>query len=360
MPSKNTVNIIHLGPGKVGKTFLKILIKNREHIENTYRISLRVTGIFSSEMEITESNGLSSSSLNKIIQGKEILQRASKPSNVHALMTSGIPFILIDTTSSDKTAEIILSALKKGGFAVLSNKRPLCLSFDIYNNFLKSGAQRLFFETTVGAGLPVIETLKSLIETGDVIIELNGCLSGTLGFIFSQIENGMTFSESILLAKKMGYTESDPREDLKGMDVARKLLILSRLTGMPKEITDINLQALYPEKMNSLTLDNFINKIGVYDRFYQEKMTRIKKSGKTIRFIARIKGNKLSASLTIVKKSSDLGSLQGPDNLVMIKTKRYFHHPLIIKGPGAGLEVTAAGVLADILKIIKIIKGGIS
>ena len=335
-------------------------MKNIEHIENTYRISLKVTGVFSSEREITDSNGLALSSLKKIIQGKKILRRATKPSNVHMLMNSGRPFILIDTTSSDNTAELILSALKKGGFAVLSNKRPLCLNFDIYNNFLKSGAQRLFFETTVGAGLPVIETLKSLIETGDEIIELNGCLSGTLGFIFSQIESGMTFSGSILSAKKMGYTESDPREDLKGSDVARKLLILSRLTGMHKEITDINLQALYPEKMNALTVDNFIKEISIYDRIYKGKMTEAKKSGKTIRFIARIKGNKLSANLTMVKKSGDLGSLQGPDNLIVIRTKRYFHHPLIIKGPGAGLEVTAAGVLSDILKIIKIIKGGIS
>ena len=129
---------------------------------------------------------------------------------------------------------------------------------------------------------------------------------------------------------------------------------------MHKEITDINLQALYPEKMNALTVDNFIKEISIYDRIYKGKMTEAKKSGKTIRFIARIKGNKLSANLTMVKKSGDLGSLQGPDNLIVIRTKRYFHHPLIIKGPGAGLEVTAAGVLSDILKIIKIIKGGIS
>ena len=242
----------------------------------------------------------------------------------------------------------------------MANKKPLAGKLKDFKDLHGIGDQRLFYEVVVGAGLPVIQTLKNLIATGDEIIEIKGCFSGTLGFIFSRLDEGKLFSEAVLEAKKNGFTEPDPRDDLSGLDVARKALILSRIIGGQKtELRDIRLTGLYPKNMQKLNFDDFLKRLKDLDVVYKERIMRARKKNKVLRYIARINPLRCSVGLEEGSVLSDIGGLKGSDNLIVCKTKRYFNNPLVIKGPGAGRDVTAAGVFADVLLIAKTIKGGL-
>ena len=166
----------------------------------------------------------------------------------------------------------------------------------------------------------------------------------------------MSFSKVVRLAKKKGYTEPDPRDDLSGLDVARKTLILARLIGSKKELKDVKVESLYSRELSSLSVIEFLNQIEKVDNQFRQKIQRAKKKGNVLRYVAQI-SNKLSIGIKEVAKTSDIGSLEGTDNIAILKTKRYNKNKLVIKGPGAGLEVTAAGVLGDLLKVIRIFKG---
>jgi homoserine dehydrogenase len=243
--------------------------------------------------------------------------------------------------------------LEKGGYAVLSNKKPLTLSIDQFDKLQKSGSQRLFTETVVGAGLPILRMIKDMQDSGDEVVEIQGCFSGTLGFIFSQLDTGRKFSEVVLEAKEKGFSEPDVRDDLSGMDVARKALILARTIGQKRDLEEIQLTGLYPKEMGTLTAETFLQNLHTLDIFYAEKIAKARKNNAVLRFVAHIDAKGCQVGLKEVLSSSEIGSLQGVDNICVIKTKRYFHNPLVIKGPGAGREVTAGGVFADLLEIIR-------
>lgn len=327
------LHIVHLGIGNVGKAVVEQIAMQKKVIEKEIHVSLRYVGQFNSKNSIEE--------INKAIQ--EV----------------SLPFVLIDSSASGKTAAYIVHALKRGGFVVLANKKPLSGNQGDFDLLHRLGGERLFYECVVGAGLPVIRPLKDLILSGDFVIEIQGCFSGTLGFIFSQLDNGRSFSEAVFDARGKGFMEPDPRDDLSGIDVARKALILARILGQKIEIDDIQLVSLYPKRMQDLTVENFLNNLHLLDDFYIQKMEKAKKKSKVLRFVAKVTLQKCSVGLEEVDKASDIGRLQGPDNLIILKSKRYLKNPLIIKGPGAGIVVTAAGVFADVLSVAKIIQGGV-
>lgn len=239
-------------------------------------------------------------------------------------------------------------------YAVLSNKKPLADKLSNFTKLLHAGNERLAFETTVGAGLPVIKIIKELLATGDEIIEITGCFSGTLGFICSALENGEGFYQTVILAKKTGLTESDPRDDLYGTDVARKALILGRLLGKKISLKDIDITPFYLDLERQYSLRAFMEDLQDEDDKYKDRFYEAKQNNKTLRYIANITEKKITVGLSEVQKDSPLGSLTGPDNMIIIKTKRYFTNPIVIRGPGAGLEVTAAGVFGDILSLIRV------
>lgn len=326
------LNILHLGAGNVGKEVIRQLAEQKKKLRKSLGISLNYVGKFNSENSAQEIND--------------------------AIQKIALPFVLIDTTASDETVSYITFALKRGGFAILANKKPLSGKQKDFDFLHKLGEQRLFYECVVGAGLPIVQTLKNFITTGDKVIEIQGCFSGTLGFIFSQLDNGRLFSEAVLSAKEKGFTEPDPRDDLSGVDVARKALILARLIGRKIEIKDIQLVGLYPKKMQKLSDENFLRDLYQINNFYKQKVKEAKKKDKVLRFVAKISFQKCSVGLQEVDKSSDIGNLKGPDNLIALKTERYFKNPLVVKGPGAGIFVTAAGVFADLLSVAKIVNGG--
>lgn len=351
------INILHLGPGNVGKEFLRQFLKNKLQIEKIHRISLDIIGIFNSTNGNINISGLSTHEIQEVISSPTKLTLKSDQSQIINLINNTKePLIVIDTSASPDTFEILANTLKKGGFTVLSNKKPLVGKIDQFKKLYKF-YHRLFFETTVGAGLPIISTIQELLETGDKIIEIQGCFSGTLGFIFSRLENNIPFSEAIMQAKNLRFTEPDPRDDLSGTDVARKALILGRMIGQKLNIADIKIQSLYSEEYKNISVEDFLNNINNLDADYHKMMNQAKNQNSTIKYIAIVTSSKITVGLKQLPKNSNIGSLTGPDNIVVIRTGRYNKNPLVIKGPGAGVQVTAAGVLGDVLKIIKIIKG---
>ena len=323
-----TLNIIHLGPGRVGKTFLDQLTTNKVKIEKQYNIRLKILAVFDSK-----SND---------ITVKERITAAP------------LPLVFIDTTASDKTTTAIGKALRKGGFVVMSNKKPLASNQKTFDSLFRY-RNKLFFETTVGAGLPIINTIRELIESGDEILEIQGCFSGTLGYIFSLLQKGRKFSQAVFEAKEKGFTEPDPRDDLSGLDLARKALILARLIDSKISLEDIKITPLFPQKLSNLSVNDFMKKITLLDKKYNKMMNRSKKNKKTLRFVAKVNKRSCSVGLTEADLESDVGQLDGPDNIAVIKTKNYSKNPLVIKGPGAGPQVTAGGIFGDLLRVIKIV-----
>jgi len=209
---------------------------------------------------------------------------------------------------------------------------------------------RLRYEATVGAGLPVISTLRYLQGTGDCILRVEGALSGTLGYLFSRIEAGDSFSDALHLAYEQHYTEPDPRDDLGGMDVARKALILARTIGLTLELGDIAIQPLYPAEMAPLSVSDFLKQATVLDNKYQQQRQEAQKQGQVLRYLATVEPGVVNIGLRAVPANSPFGSLRGPDNLVVIHSERYTS-PIRIAGPGAGTQVTAAAVLDDLLNL---------
>lgn len=340
MQMKN-IYLVHLGIGNVGKQLVRLILENREKIRKKFGVDLQYCGLFNSKGGVFDPMGLSEDDLIRF------------PYSLNSDITNCLdkipkPFILIDTTASDGTYSLLVNALKRGAGVVMSNKKPLCRSQQEFDLLVHSG--KVKYETTVGAALPVISTLNNLVDTGDEILVIRGCFSGTLGFIFSKLEQGMKFSEAVAQAKDKGFTEPDPRDDLSGLDVARKALILSRTLGRKLELTDIKLESLYPDKMKELTVGEFLGKVNTLDNYYQEKMKGAEKANKTLRYMAELKNNNCRVGIKEVNRDEDLGNLRGPDNLIVFKTGRYYERPLVVKGPGAGAEITASGVFSDVLK----------
>jgi aspartokinase/homoserine dehydrogenase 1 len=217
-------------------------------------------------------------------------------------------------------------------------------------NSIISGAH-FKYETNVGAGLPIIETLQTLLATGDSIEKIEGVMSGTLSYLFSQFDGSTSFSDLVKQAQENGFTEPDPRDDLNGMDVARKILILARETGVQLELSDISVENLIPSEMDpDLSVDKFLDQFSKFDSNFLKQYESAKKEDKVLRYIATWNGEKAIVGLNAVGKSNPFYHQNGRENFIVFTTRRYKDAPLVIKGHGAGAEVTAAGVLGDILK----------
>ncbi|RYE60133.1 MAG: hypothetical protein EOO82_03585, partial [Oxalobacteraceae bacterium] len=210
---------------------------------------------------------------------------------------------------------------------------------------------QLRYEATVGAGLPVLDTIDKLTTAGDKVLEILGCFSGTLGYLMTELEDGTSFSSAVRQAFEKGYTEPDPRDDLSGMDVARKALILARSMGIAVELSDIALEPLFPAECSSDDPQTFLNNLKILDDTFVDRMAKAVAKGSTLRYVARISPTQVTVGVEEISKSDPLGRLRGTDNQVSIRTMRYNANPLIVTGPGAGSEVTAAGVLNDIITI---------
>lgn len=368
--------ILHLGLGAVGREFLGLVLQNRSRLAAEWNLGLEYLGFFSSSGGVVASRDWTELELQRLLSvgGAAECMHAAKSSLAsqyfayyagpgELLLQDRFweEIVIVDTSAADTLYPFVEQALARGAHLVTANKKLLAGPQEEYTHLSRFGPTKLRCETTVGAGLPIIGTLRALLASGDDIGEITGGMSGTLGAICGWLEDGIAFSQAVADAEQRGYTEPDPRVDLSGMDVARKALILARIAGLTMQIGDVSVDALYPDWMITLPQSEFQRRLPELDPMYAAKMERARKRGNTLRYVARVTlgGSSGSSSssgssgtrvgLMEVPVASAMGQLRGPENLFEFKTGRYLEYPLIVRGPGAGRQVTAAGVLADLL-----------
>ncbi|RYZ58651.1 MAG: bifunctional aspartate kinase/homoserine dehydrogenase I [Proteobacteria bacterium] len=364
IPHRNPreLNVAIHGFGQIGQTLMRQLQEQKDYLENRLKLRCPIVGLSDRSGLVVAEKGFTEQEQKDYLKAKSSKQKLRNEKSpvldeaqMDQLLWHG-PWdrrIFIDLTASD-SAPMIRKALQNGFHVVLANKKPLAIPYVEYKELLALAASngvQLRYEATVGAGLPVLDTIDKLTIAGDQVQEILGCFSGTLGYLMTELEDGTLFSVAVRQAFEKGYTEPDPRDDLSGMDVARKALILARSMGIAIEIEDIKLDPLFPQSVSHDDPQVFMENLKALDAEYTKRMRAAKEKSSTLRYVARISKDKVSVGVEEISKSDALGRLRGTDNQVSIKTTRYHSNPLIVTGPGAGAEVTAAGVLNDIITI---------
>ena len=348
-------DVVLLGVGAIGRELLTQVTSHR---------SVRVCALVDRSGYVFDAGGISADRLRELrdikAQGGRLADAAGGTSASAAQAMDEISGaelwrpILVDATASDTTS-VLNSALSRGWDVVLANKVPLAgdrATADRLRKTARLHGRRILHEATVGAGLPVIDTLRKLQEAGDRILQIEGCPSGTLGFLFGELGRGRTFSAAIRAAVAAGYTEPDPRDDLSGLDVARKALILARLIGFDGDLRSIAVDSLVPEPLRGVSVQEFLERVEEVDALWARRTRESRATGCVLRYRARATPGGVSVGLVAVPESDPLGSLQGTDNQFAFTTDRYCTRPLVIRGPGAGPAVTAAGVFNDLLRLV--------
>ena len=354
--AETTVHLLQYGMGKVGRALARLVLAHGK------RLDMHYTALADSGGLVWATEGFSDETLRGLLAAKERGEGlANQPGGRHHGEVSliqraadlGGPAVLIDCTAAEEMTPLLIEARRRGVHVVLANKLPLVGPLTDYRALTGRAPGALRYEVTVGAGLPVIGTLQGLLATGDEVRSIEGCFSGTLGYLFSRLEEGVTYSAAVREAWQRGYTEPDPREDLGGLDVARKALILARCTGSELELSQVAVEPLFPVEMADLSLEAFMDGIADLDELYGRRLAEAQAEGKTVRYVAQVSDSACRVGLATVAQPSRLGSLRGPENIVVFHTVRYSETPLTIAGPGAGPEVSAAGVLNDVLNIAR-------
>jgi aspartokinase/homoserine dehydrogenase 1 len=349
-------DVVILGYGRIGRELATQLVEIASR-------AVRVIAVIDSSGYVFEPRGLSKRRLATLAAAKESgTALADMPKGVRASAESALSEvrrhalsrpILVDVTAGD-TSAVLEAALVGGMDIVLANKRPLAARRGSSGGLTKSATsrgRRVLHEATVGAGLPIIDTINKLQESGDEVLRIEGCPSGTLGYLFGELGRGATFSAALRAAMALGYTEPDPRDDLSGMDVARKALILGRVLGFDEELDSVVVESLVPDDYRELPTSEFINRLEELDTLWRKRVDDARTHGNVLRYRATVSRDSVRVGLVAVHAASSLGALTGTDNQFSITTSRYRDNPIVITGPGAGVAVTAAGVLNDVLKL---------
>ncbi|MFN8805344.1 MAG: bifunctional aspartate kinase/homoserine dehydrogenase I, partial [Bacteroidota bacterium] len=354
LSDRKVLNVFLVGTGLIGKELLHMMHEQFDQLANQHRLEVNVIAIANSKKMLFAEEGL---------RGKMAVDRMTQeglPMNLQEFVIKmqalNLPnSVFVDCTSSEAVANAYSSILESNISIVTPNKKANSGSWANYQLLKKTSRQRgvkFLYETNVGAGLPVINTLNDLLISGDKVIRVEAVLSGTLNFIFSSFGAGKKFSGIVLQAKEKGFTEPDPRDDLNGMDVARKALILSREIGYELELADVEVHNLVPESLRAETsIQKFLSSLPATDQLFEDLREKADKENKKLRYMAIIEGGKAKVSLVAVDAAHPFYSLSGSDNIILLTTERYHERPMVIRGPGAGATVTAAGVFADVIRI---------
>jgi aspartokinase/homoserine dehydrogenase 1 len=350
-------DVVLLGFGQVGRTLAGLIVRPSR------RAKLRLVGAIDRGGYVFRPSGLSSRDVNDLAALKAGARSVSEKARgvvagareaIAALAEHALSRpILVDVTAG-KTGALLEEAVASGFDLVLANKRPLSgprAQAEKIEHAIREGGRRLRFEATVGAGLPILDTYRKLVESGDRIAKIEGCLSGTLGFLLSEIEAGRSFSRSLREAIGRGYTEPDPRDDLSGADVGRKAVILGRLLGFRGEPEEVAVESLVPAAFRRMPLARFLERLPELDPEWAARLARARSRDRRLRYVATVTRRKIRVRLVEVGPGSPFAGLRGTDNQVAFTTLRYRTNPLVIQGPGAGLAVTAAGILNDVLEL---------
>ncbi len=355
------VAVVQVGFGTVGGAVLEQIAANQSAWRETFGIEIGVGAIVgrSGALVADEPGGFSPERLREVASERRggTAPGATVPAQgvLDDLASEG-PVIVMDASAGTGATDLLVSAIEQGGGVVLSNKAPLALpAADPRTAVLWDEAGptgRLRYEATCGAGLPVISTLRSLLDTGDEVLEISGTVSGTFGAIFSAVGTGVPFSQAVQEAKAQGYTEPDPRDDLSGLDVARKGLILARTMGQMIDLDDIAVHSLVPAALQDVSIPEFLDRLRDHDLEIGRQAEEALALDTSLKYLLDWKeGQGVTVGLRQVPKSTVLGALQGPENIVSFRTRRYDRYPCVVSGPGAGDAVTAAGMVADMLAL---------
>lgn len=345
------VNLFISGTGNVGSKLLAQLQQQQQYLQDHLRLQVRITGIANSRKMLFKDEGVDLS------KWKELLQEA-EPMNMTDLISiikkkNLRNSVFVDVTANNDVAETYPDFLQKSISVVACNKVACSSSYDYYKK-LKDLAREFnalfLFETNVGAGLPVIGTLNDLLRSGDMVNRIEAVLSGTLNFVFNNYNGEKTFAKVVRQAQDEGYTEPDPRLDLSGIDVMRKIMILARETGKKLEMEDISNNSFMPKSCMEGDVENFYNEMEKEEAHFAKLVAEVKDVGKKLKFVAKYENGNASVGLQHIDPQHDFYHLYGKDNAVLFYTNRYTEQPLVVKGAGAGAEVTASGVFADIIR----------
>lgn len=349
------LNLFVCGVGTVGGQLLEQIHNQYEELKRTKRLKLNVVGIATSKKALFNSDGID------LANYRQLLADAPE-SNEKKLRDAIIEMncfnsVFVDCTASKEVAEIYQPLLEHNISVIAANKIAASSSYEKYARLKETALARgVFFryETNVGAGLPIIGTINDLRNSGDVILKIEAVLSGTLNFIFNEISADVTLSEAVRRAKEQGYSEPDPRIDLSGKDVIRKLVILAREAGYKVEKTDVEAHLFIPDEFFEGSIEEFWKNLPKLDADFEARRKQLDAEGKRWRFVATFDHGKLSVTLKEVDRTHPFYNLQGSNNIVALTTERYREYPMLIQGYGAGASVTAAGVFANIMSIANI------
>jgi homoserine dehydrogenase len=367
------ITLVQVGMGTVGGAVIEQVIAHRDHWQDELRLDVRIGAVIGTGGALVSNgpDGLAEDMLRGLVgsrrEGRALREAAGGHELVDraeaiALLVNQGPVIVMDAAAGEETATLAARALSSGAGVVLSNKAPMALPLanPLAAQLWQEAGPRghLRYEATCGAGLPVISTLRTLLDTGDTPIELMGSLSGTMGAIFTDLGNGALFSAAVLSAKAKGFTEPDPRDDLSGLDVARKALILARTIGRRVDLDDIAIENLVPESLRAVGVPEFLKRLPELDTLWSRRAEAAQVHDAALKYVATVpQDGPIVVGVREVPTSSLLGSLQGPENVVVMRTTRYDANPLTIVGPGAGAAVTAAGMTGDMLALVRGIGG---
>ncbi|MFP3598012.1 bifunctional aspartate kinase/homoserine dehydrogenase I [Chryseobacterium sp. SIMBA_029] len=353
---ESEIKQVHLylcGIGNVGHKLIQQIYEQNEYLKEHMLINLRIAGLSNSRNMCFPEPGISKDECLRHLKNGE---KASIGKFAEEIISRNLRnSVFVDVTASAEIPKIYDSLLKKSVNIVACNKIAASSDFEKYQslkNTAKNHSCKFFFETNVGAGLPIIGTINDLIRSGDKITSIQAVLSGTLNFVFNNYDGSIPFSEVVAQAQKEGYTEPDPRLDLAGTDVARKILILAREAGYPLEFDQIENIGFLPEECMQGDVDNFYQMLLKYEDHFKNLVAEAKKGNKILKYVATFSQGKAQVGLQHIAPEDDLYHLYGKDNIVIFKTLRYSEQPLVVKGAGAGADVTASGVFADIVRAV--------
>jgi aspartokinase/homoserine dehydrogenase 1 len=347
------INVFLVGTGRVGGALVKQMQDYITRSSDRKKYELNILGLANSRKMYFERGGITESSWKDLLDQSDASMELSQfIREMRAINLSNCVFV--DCTSSNEIADGYAEILKAGISVVTANKKANSDRFEKYvllRDLAESNELQYLYETNVCAGLPVIHTIQDLLNVGDTIHKIEAVVSGTLSYIFNSFTGDRNFSEIVIEAHQKGYTEPDPRDDLDGMDMVRKLLILARESGVPLELEQVENQKFLPEDFfNVETVDEFIEELKTYDSQMEEKRKQAEQEGKTLQYIASLEDGKAEIALKAIDESHPFYQLTCNDNIIALTTRLYNETPMVIQGPGAGPEVTAAGVFTDILK----------
>jgi aspartokinase/homoserine dehydrogenase 1 len=350
------LNVFLAGVGTVGGSLLEQIKHQQKKLMMEKGLKINVVGIANLDKALFNREGIDLQNYKKLLE-EEGIDSSTENFKNEILLMNIFNSVLVDCTASPEIADIYRDMLANNISVVAANKIAASGDYDNYMNLKELARKRgvkYLFETNVGAGLPIMNTINNLTNSGDKILRMEAVLSGTLNFIFNTISAEIPFSKAVLMAKEARFAEPDPRIDLSGTDVIRKLVILAREAGYRVEQEDVKKNLFIPDSFFKGTLDDFWKNLPTLDKEFEEKRKLLETKQMKYRFVATMDNGDCSVGLQAVASTHPFYDLEGSNNIIMITTERYKEYPMIIKGYGAGASVTAAGVFADIISIANI------